>query len=191
MKTILREENAKYIEETLANGGTIVELGAGRLIAARELAANYPNGTIIAIDPFLDDEDTNDLPENIRVVKKKVEEVTDGDVEEGSVDACYSAYTFDYPPDKLAFLKSTYTMLKDRGKAIIHYVGNPMQPDVASVYGRIGAKDLIETSKRDKHGDVFTMTKDSNRKLDFGEYSFETIPIGKAWLTADYSFSSD
>ena len=106
---ILGQANAEYIEGILDAGGTVADIGAGGLISAYDLAEKYGDkgGAVVAVEPFTPSL-IEEVPENMRVVRKLIEEVTDIDIEPNSVDAAYCSNVFGYPPDKLEFIKGIY-----------------------------------------------------------------------------------
>ncbi len=65
---MLGERGATYVEEVLAKGGVVLEVGGGKMVAARELAKKYPGGKLVVVEPFADQSDLARLPENMRVV---------------------------------------------------------------------------------------------------------------------------
>ncbi len=187
VKEIVGEENATYIERVLHEGGTVAELGAGKLKASVELADTYQNATIIAVEPFVTDEDLQQLPNNLTVVRNKVEDLDIEDIPDNSVDTCFSVFVFDYPADKLTFIQQAYRITKNGGKIVIHFNGNPTDPLITDIFTQFGYDKLIAQHERDVHGNVFVITK-SDTPLDFGKYKYTTAKQGGAYLNTHYTF---
>lgn len=186
-KDQLGPDAANSIEEILKFGGSVVELGAGKLRASKELAAAYPQGHVIAVEPYVDPDTLHDLPKNMRVIAKSVEDLTSTDLVDSSVDAAFSGYVFMYPKDKLRFLKEVWRVLKPEGHALIQFFGSPTSPELPELITKFNIPDLLHLTTVPS-GHLLEMNKVPGRKFDFGEYSIVNRQVDGATLTTDYSF---
>lgn len=186
-KDQLGPKEANFIEAILNLGGTVAEIGAGKLRACKELAVSYPKGHVIAIEPFVDPDTLRDLPENMRVIPRSVEQLTSTDLVDNSVDAAFSAYVFMYPKDKLGFLTGVWRILKPEAQALIQFFGAPTNPGLPELIKKFNLSDLLNLTVIPS-GNLLAMKKVPGRTLDFGKYTMAAYPLDRASLMTDYTF---
>lgn len=186
-KDQLGSKEANYIEAILKLGGTVAEVGAGKLRACKELAALYPEGHVIAIEPYVDPDTLYDLPKNMRVIPKSIEQLTTTDLADNSVDAAFSAYVFMYPKDKLGFLTGVWRILKPESQALIQFFGTPTSPGLPELIQKFNCSDLLNLTMIPS-GCLLAMKKIPGRTLDFGQYTMSAYPVDGATLMTEYTF---
>lgn len=166
------EENARAIEEILSKGGTVMDVGAGGLVAALDLTKAHPHGQVIAVEPFPSLQ-LPELPSNLRLLPKKVDLLLLGDLADGSVDAAYSAYSFAYIPDKLKAISVIWDKLRVGGKAYIHLWDSSTTPDLEQILKKFNYSDCGRVEFKANHPHLLTLNKSSSTPLNFGKYRFE------------------
>jgi hypothetical protein len=184
IRDLIGTENADQIEEILLKGGTVIELGGGKLVSARMLANKYPNGNIIVIEPHIPE---GEVPSNLRVVQKKAEDIAFEDGLYDKADAIYSVWSLDYVADKLGFLQAAYQMLKPGAKAHIHMLTSATCPAlVKDLQTWESMKGIYEYDGRQ----LVHLTKDPQKDFDLGEYTFTTWSFGvqDPMLRTEYEF---
>ncbi len=187
------EKNGAIVETLLGIGSiTLVEVGAGELEATKELAQIGSGNRIIAVEPFVVQSTTESLPENVTVLPKFVEAVSDEDIPPNSADVVVSGgYTINYPPDKLAFLKRIYGMLKPDSRAYVQFEGYLTNPSLLEIIDKFALEDIMSIEPGDKSGFVITMIKSASHNLDFGSYDAKVAHQGvcfEADTTTNYTF---
>lgn len=187
---MLGVSGASCVEEVLAKGGTALEIGGGNLTAAKELAKKYPGGKLVVIEPFVDQNDLVNLPENIKVIANKLEDVGD-EVAAGSIDVGYSAgHVLNYVEDKLQFLKAVWNPLKNKGRAFIEFFGSPMSPSIDQVVEKFGLNQSLNVTNLGGATNVLEITKAPDQELKFGEYELKTSLAGNfpGDVNSEYQF---
>lgn len=187
-KDQLGPKEANYIEAILKLGGTVAEIGAGKLRACKELAVSFPEGHVIAVEPFVDPDTLRDLPKNMSVIPKSVENLTPTDLVDNSVDAVFSAYVYPYAKDKLGFLTGVWRILKPEAQALIQYFGAPTNPGLPELIKKFKMSDLLNLTVIPS-GTLLAMKKVPGRTLDFGQYTMSAYPVGGGALMTEYTFT--
>lgn len=192
IRTLLGEKNGAQIEEILRySGASVVEVGAGKLEASKELALKNPQSKLIAIDPFIQASDLTGLPININPMPKRFEDITDTDIPENSIDGVFSGgHTWNYIEDKLAFIQKVWRMLKEGGKGYIEYIGSPMAPSIEQIINRFHLEDTLQQTTSSDGVYVIEINKKKGTSLDLPSYGFTTLPAGNfaGDVNTEYSF---
>ncbi len=186
---MLGSKGSSYIEETLEKGGTVLEIGGGNLVAAKELAQK-PNGRLVVVEPFVDQDDLVGLPEKIKVVAKKLEEIK-GEIGLESIDAVYSAgHVLNYSEDKLLFLREVWKLLKIDGRAYIEFFTTPISPSFEQIIEKFDLSEIINVIKLGSEVNVLEIVKVSGKDLNFGSYKLETSIAGNfpGDVNSEYQF---
>lgn len=186
-------KNGELVETLLKIGGiTLVEVGAGELETTKELATIGEGNSIVAVEPFVVESSKESLPKNVSIVPKFVEDVGEDEIPQNSADVIISGgYTINYPPDKLAFLKRIYRMLKPDSRAYIVFEGYLTNPSLFEIVDKFGLHDLMTIEHNDKSGYVITMKKSATHDMDFGSYEAKVAHQGvcfEADTTTNYTF---
>lgn len=175
---MLGTKGSSCVEEVLAKGGTALEVGGGKMITARELSRKHPGGKLIIVEPFVDQNDLANLPENMKVVAKKLEEASD-DIGAGSIDVAFSGgHVLNYVEDKLRFLEEVWRSLRAGGKAYIEFFGSPISPTMEQVMEKFGLRQSLNVTNLGGSIKVLEMTKRPGCRLSFGKYKLETSMAG-------------
>lgn len=191
VKSLLGLENAKFIEEALGRGGTVVEIGAGELQTASELASSFPQGKIIAVEPI----PPKGTPQtNLTVVAKKISDIMSSDIPDQTEDVVYSVWTFTYLEDKIAGLNTAWRMLKPGGRAVIHLEPTSTSPAIDQIFERYHLSEYARIGSTSPNSTIKFVTLErplggSPDSLDFGDYKFEADHIGDGQYLTRYNFN--
>lgn len=177
VRTLLGENNTRYIEELLQQGGTrVVEIGGGKLLASKELAKISSNNQIIVVEPYVDETDLKDLPANMKIIRKGIEELTPQDIQDSSIDALFSGgHTWNYIQDKLACIAKSWRILKPGGKAFIEYSGQPIVPPLAQIISKFQLGSVLTIEEVKGGNSVIVIKKSEDKQVGFGNYSFKPV----------------
>lgn len=184
------DEGKIAVENVLARGGVVMDIGAGEMVAVNELAALYPQGQLLAVEPHppLD----KVLPTNVSVIGKKIGEVTEADIADSSVDVAYSAYTLTYIPDKIDAIATTWRKLKKGGKAYIQLWQSGTTPSIQQIFQMHGYEKIVQVINHANSPQLLILSKDDTTSLNFGAYTMEydfIDELGKVFTTYRFDTS--
>jgi hypothetical protein len=191
--SLLGSKQSIRIEKRIQTGySKFVEIGGGHLETAAELAKMNSTNELMVIEPFIDERDLSEKPQNLKVIAKKVEDVTTSDIPDASIDIVYSGgHVLNYIPDKLGYIQKAWQMLRTGGCGMIEVMGDPFGPSIQQIIDRFHLNKVVHVETVGPN-QVIVIEKTEESQLDFGNYTVSAMPSGNlpGEVNSYYDFQS-